>query len=177
VRRKLLVLAAFAAAAWAFGMLDSRIPQPASPAAFWVGNLGSPWIVLPFLVGWVQGVRRWAPASGLLVCCAGMIGFFGPGGAWGPVSFAFVSGWLVVAALTGALYGRFGERWGRSRALLDGLALALPFVVEPLAWWAVGYEQGAWSVWYAEVAVGAGLVVWVLVSVRRYSSRAAGGPS
>lgn len=167
VRRRLLLLIAFAVAGWTFGLLDSRIPMPSSPVVFWAGNLGSPWIVLPFLAGWAQRSRGWALASGLSACTASMAGFFGPGGGWGPASPGFVTGWLLVGALSGALYGLFGERWGRSRTLPDGLALALPFILEPFAWRGLGYSQGRLPVWYAEVAVGLGLLTWVVAASRR----------
>jgi hypothetical protein len=134
MRRRLFLLIAFILAGWAFGVLDSRIPMPSSSAAFWAGNLGSPWLVLPFCVGWAQRSRGWALAGGMLTCTASMVGFFGPGGAWGPASFAFVASWLLVGALAGLVYGQFGDAWGRSRSLLDGLALAVPFIVEPGAW-------------------------------------------
>ena len=175
MRTRLLLLIAFVLAGWGFGALDSRIPMPSSSTVFWLGNLGSTWLVLPFLAGWAQGSRPWALAAGLATSVASMVGFFLLGGAWGPASFAFVASWIVVGALAGAVYGLFGEAWGRSRALLDGLALALPFVLEPWAWsLGLGYEQGRQPVWYVETAVGVALLVWVIVASRR-RARCAGG--
>jgi len=178
MRRRLLLIVAFMLAGWAFGVLDSRIPMPSSSTVFWVGNLGSTWLVLPFLAGWAQGSRPWALVSGLVTSEASMVGFFLLGGAWGPASFAFVASWLLVGALAGGAYGLFGESWGRSRALLDGLALALPFVLEPWAWsLGLGYAQGPLPIWYVETAVGLALLVWVVVASRRRALRARGaGP-
>jgi len=178
MRRRLLLLIAFMLAGWAFGVLDSRIPMPSSSTVFWVGNLGSPWIVLPFFFGWLQRSRRWALVSGLLTCTASMVGFFGPGGAWGPASFAFVASWLLVGALAGLAWGLFGHAWGRSRALLDGLALALPFILEPWAWsLGLGYVQGPVLIWYVETAIGLALLVWAIVANRRWETRTRGaGP-
>lgn len=178
--RRLLILFAFILAGWAFGLLDSRIPMPASSTIFWAGNLGSPWIVLPFLAGWAQGSRGWAErsrgwalAAGALACAAAMVGFFGPGGGWGPASFVFVTSWLAVGALAGGLYGLFGDTWGRSRTLLDGLALALPFILEPLVWSVgFGYARGATAYWYGEAAVGVALLVLVVVANRRRAATA-----
>ena len=168
MRRRLSLLIAFMLAGWVFGVLDSRIPTPSASTAFWAGNLGSPWLVLPFLAGWVQRSRRWAFAAGTVTCTAGMVGFFGPGGAWGPASLGFVAPWLLVGALAGLVYGRFGHTWGRSRTLLDGLALALPFILEPLAWrLALGPAQGTVPYWYLETAVGMVLLVCVVVVSRR----------
>ena len=77
--RRALLLVAFLLAGWTFGLLDSRIPMPSSSAVFWVGNLGAPWLVLPFLVGWIAPSRRRALLGGALTCVAAMVGFFGPG--------------------------------------------------------------------------------------------------
>jgi hypothetical protein len=173
MRRHLAVLIGFVGAGWAFGVVDSRIPVPDSATVFWAGNLASPWLVLPFLAGWVQRSRPWALASGLAASEASMLGFFWLGGVWEPAPLGFVAPWLLVGALTGLAYGRFGESWGRSRTLLDGLALALPFVLEP---WilsrGLGYAQGAVPVWYMETAVGLVLLVWVVVASRRPGSPA-----
>lgn len=177
MRRRLLVLLAFVAAGWAFGLFDSRIPMPSSSSIFWVGNLGSPWLVLPYFAGWAQPSRRWALAGGTLTGTASMVGFFGPGGAWGPASITFVASWLLVGVLAGLVYGLFGHAWGRSRALLDGLALAVPFIVEPWAWSVgLGYTQGPVLYWYIETAVGLALLVGVIVASRRRTAqtRAAG---
>jgi hypothetical protein len=168
MRRRLFLFVAFILAGWAFGVLDSRIPAPLSPGAFWAGNLGSPWVVLPFAAGWAQRDRRWALVCGAATCTASMIGFFGPGSAWGPASAGFIASWLLAGALSGGVYGLFGEAWGRSRALLDGLALALPFIVEPWVWsLGFGYRQGPMAYWYLETAVGVALFAWVVTSHRR----------
>ena len=78
----------------------------------------------------------------------------------------------MVGALAGAVYGLFGEAWGRSRALFDGLVLALPFVLEPWAWsLGLGYAQGPVPIWYVETAVGLALVAWVVIASRRRAAR------
>ena len=167
-----MVLVAFLVSGWVFGLLDSRIPLPSGSTVFWAGNLGAPWLVLPFLTGWTQPSRHRALLGGALTCVAAMVGFFGPGSGWGPASAAFVTGWVTVGALAGGLYGRFGFAWGRSRTLLEGLALAVPFIVEPLVWWwGLGYSQGRLPIWYAELVVGVVLLVRVVVASRGFSSR------
>jgi hypothetical protein len=171
MRRPPFTLVVFIAAGWAFGLLDSRIPMPPTSGAFWAGNLGAPWLVLPFLAGWTRPSRPWAPLAGALTCVAAMIGFFGPGSGWGPVSAAFVAGWIAAGALAGGLYGRFGFTWGRSHALLVGLALAVPFILEPWFWsLGFGYRRGSMAYWYSETAAGVALVVTVLL-VRRQAAR------
>jgi hypothetical protein len=178
MRHRLLLIVAFVLAGWVFGVLDSRIPIPSSSTVFWVGDLGGTWLVLPFLAGWAQRSRPWALAGGLACSVASMVGFFLLGGAWGPASFAFVASWILVGALAGAVYGLFGESWGRSRALLDGLALALPFILEPWAWsLGLGYVQGSLPIWYVETAFGLALLVWVVVASRRRKEALSGGIS
>ena len=172
------MLVAIVTAGWAFGVLDSRIPMPRSSSIFWAGNLGSPWLVLPFFAGWAQHSRRWALAGGMLAGTASMVGFFGPGGAWGPASIAFVASWLLVGALAGLVYGLFGDAWGRSRVQLDGLALAVPFIVEPWAWsLGLGHVQGPLSIWVVETAVGVALLIWVVVASRRRAMQVKGARS
>ncbi len=166
--KRLPILIAFLLAGWAFGLLDSRIPMPHASGAFWAGNLGAPWLALPFLAGWAAPSRRRALLAGALTCVAAMVGFFGSGSGWGPASAAFVAGWIAVGALAGGLYGRFGFAWGRSRALLEGLALAVPFILEPLVWsWGLGYSQGHLPIWYAELAAGLALLGYVVAANRR----------
>ena len=178
MRRRLLLIVAFMLAGWAFGVLGSRIPMPSSSTVFWLGNLGSPWLVLPFLAGWVQRSRPWALAAGCVTSEASMVGFFLLGGAWGPASFAFVASWLLVGALAGLAYGPLGESWGRSRALPDGLALALPFIVEPWAWSSgLGVAQGRVPIWYVETAAGLALLVWVIIASRRRAAPTEGAGS
>ena len=135
---------------------------------FWLGNLGSTWLVLPFVGGWVQRSRGWALATGAASCTAAMVGFFLLGGAAPTAPIGFAGPWLLFGALTGAVWGLFGFRWGCTRGLFDGLALAVPFVLEPLAWaYALGYTQGPYPVWYVEAAVGVALVAWVVLANRR----------
>ena len=46
---------------------------------------------------------------------------------------------------------------------MAGVAIALPFIVEPAAWRVyVGFGQGPFVVWLAEVAVGIAILGWVI---------------
>ena len=66
MRRPSLILVISVVGGWAFGLLDSRIPMPSSSTVFWTGNLGAPWLVLPFLAGWTSPSRRRAILGGAL---------------------------------------------------------------------------------------------------------------
>ena len=85
MRRPSLILVISVVGGWAFGLLDSRIPMPSSSTVFWTGNLGAPWLVLPFLAGWTQPSRRRAILGGALTCVAAAAalerwdGHLGPG--------------------------------------------------------------------------------------------------
>jgi ABC-type spermidine/putrescine transport system permease subunit II len=68
----------------------------------------------------------------------------------GPDSFATVisqtlsavAPWVALAIGAGVLYGLLGRRWGQSRSIVAGVAIALPFMVEPVAWRVyVGFDQ------------------------------------
>jgi MFS family permease len=79
----------------------------------------------------------------------------------------FVGPWLLAAVAGGLLYGLAGWHWGRTRSVVAGVALGLPFVVEPLLWALFhGYVQTPWLLWLAEVILGLALIAstWVFSS-------------
>jgi hypothetical protein len=79
---------------------------------------------------------------------------------------------VAVAIGAGVIYGLLGRWWGQSRSIVAGVAIALPFTVEPLAWRVyVGFGQGPLVVWLAEIAVGIALLGWVLVTRRALTER------
>jgi hypothetical protein len=97
----------------------------------------------------------------------------------------FCAPWLVLAFLAGRaqrswrlsalagvaaglVYGVFGFLGHRSRPLVAGLALALPFFVEPVLWpIRNGHYQGPSGLWAVEVSVGFLFVSSVLTFRRR----------
>ena len=124
-----------------------------------------------------------------------MAGFYGgpvfdPRGLFGPAPYPglltvietglsrwlwFIAPWVVVAIGAGVLYGLLGRWWGQSRSIVAGVAIALPFIVEPVAWRVYdGFARGPLVVWFVEIAVGIALLGWVLVARRPLSAPHAG---
>jgi hypothetical protein len=172
------------------GRLMSSLPTPTTLTAFWIGNLSSPWAVLAFVAGWSQRSRTRAVAAGVITevgCVVGFygqflvgdfvdprrLGFFGSTDALTLVATAvsqwlwFIGPWMVVAIGAGVVYGLLGRWWRESRSIVAGVALALPFVVEPVAWRVyVGFAQGPMALWLVEVAVGLTILAWVIAGRR-----------
>jgi hypothetical protein len=176
---RFLSLGAVITAGWLFGYGIASIPSPADPGEFWIANLSSPWIVLPFITGWLQRSRRWAAVAGIAADVASVFGFYwrfltldpirlglntsAPAAAivWTSLDhwLAFTAPWIGLAVITGLSYGILGRWWGRSGSLLAWIPIAVPFLVEPVLWRAYqGKLQGPTIIWLAEVAVGLGLL-------------------
>jgi hypothetical protein len=184
MRRPWVLLVFCALAGLVLGRLMSALPAPSTVTTFWVGNLSSPWAVLAFLAGWSQRSRIWAAAAGVaaeVACVAGFYGQFLVGDIVDPRRLGFVDStdaftligtaisqwlwfiapWVVVAIGAGVVYGLLGRWWGESRSIVAGVAIALPFIVEPAAWRVyVGFGQGPPILWLAEVAVGIAILGW-----------------
>jgi hypothetical protein len=190
----LLVLSALAGAL--FGVFMESLPGTSDTGTFWVGNFAAPWAVFAFGAGWAQRSRLWAAIGGMATEVAIVAGFYAyvlvgpfvnpsmrlypapdPGlpfietvlsqWLWGPIA-----AWLVPAIVAGVVYGLLGRWWGRSRSIVAGVAIALPFFVEPV-WWRVydGFLKGPLVVWFVEIAVGIALLGWVLVARRPLTPR------
>ncbi len=146
---------------------------------------------LAFGAGWAQRSRLWAGVVGVAVevaCVAGFYGQFLVGDVVDPKRLGFVDStdaltlvgtavsqwlwfiapWVVVAVGAGVVYGMLGRWWGESRSIVAGVAIALPFIVEPAAWRVyVGVGQGPLVLWLAEVAVGIAILGWVIAARNR----------
>jgi hypothetical protein len=197
VKRSGVVLLLSALGGALFGWFMQSLPAPSDSGTFWVGNLAAPWGFFAFGAGWAQRSKLWAAVSGVAAEVAIVGGFYAyvlvgpfvdphmvfypapdPGL---PFVGTVVSGWLwaisfwiVPAVAGGAVFGLAGRWWGRSRSIVAGVALALPFFVEP-AFWRIydGRLKGPFVVWIVEIAVGSVLLAWVLVVARRRGSRLA----
>ena len=186
MRRSWMLLALCALAGLLLGLLMSSLPTPSTLTTFWIGNLSSPWAVLAFVAGWSQRSRIRAPVAGVVAevaCVAGFYGQFLVGDVVDPRRLGFIDStdaltligtavsqwlvfiapWVIVAIGAGVVYGLLGRWWGVSRSIVAGVALALPFLVEPVAWRVyVGFGQGPLVLWLVEVAVGIAILGWVI---------------
>ena len=188
----LLVLSALAGAL--LGLFMSSLPAPSDIGTFWVGNFSAPWAVLAFGAGWAQRSRLWAAIGGVaaeVACVAGFYAQFLVGPIVDPRRLGlppptgltlietslsqwlwFIAPWVAVAIGAGVLYGLLGRWWGQSRSIVAGVAIALPFIVEPIAWRVYdGFARGPLVVWFVEIAVGIALLGWVLVARRPLTPR------
>jgi len=75
----------------------------------------------------------------------------------------FSAPWAVVLAVaTGLAYGALGFWWRKSRSLVAGIAVVVPFIAEPLLWRLYrGFLPGPTYLWLVELALGAAALVWV----------------
>jgi hypothetical protein len=172
----------------AFGKAMSLIPSPHSGHVFWLGNLCAPWLVIAFLAGESQRDPLRAATAGLLAEIACVVGFYAQFLFHGRSSlglsdstpffhyalidlrqwFVFVAFWLVIAVTSGVLYGLLGFWWRRSAPPVAALAVGLPFIAEPGLWALRDHElRGPSYIWVAEVALGVGLIIFLLVRKSR----------
>jgi hypothetical protein len=172
-------LAGWAAVGGLYGWALAAVPLPEpSQSVFWVSNLASPWLVLGFLAGRAQRSAARAAATAVLTEVTGLMGFYShflvlhTGDPAAPPRtllprivgnlegwFAFVAPWLPAAIAAGVVYGLLGQAWRRSRPLVAGLALAVPFVLEPWAWRLhTGFWEPPIALWFVETAVGLALL-------------------
>lgn len=187
MRRPFVLLISSALAGLLLGRFMSSLPAPSSIETFWVGNLSSPWAVLAFLAGWSQRSRAWAATGGVaaeVACVAGFyvkLLFVDPDHLGLPHStdavtligtgvsqwLWFIAPWVAVAVPAGVVFGLVGRWWGESRSIVAGVAVALPFIVEPAVWRVrVGFGQGPTVIWFAEVAIGIAILGWFVGSRR-----------
>jgi hypothetical protein len=187
-----LLLALSALAGVVLGSFMTSLPAPSDVGTFWVGNFSAPWAVLAFGAGWAQRSTLWAGTGGVsaeVACVAGFYAKFlvfdaarlGLPRSAPPLTLVetglsqwlwFIAPWVAVAIGAGVIYGLLGRRWGESRSMVAGVAIALPFTVEPLAWRVyVGFGQGPIVVWLVEISVGFALLGWVLVARRPLTGR------
>ena len=185
MRRPWMLLVSSALAGLLLGRLMSSLPAPSDVGTFWLGNFSSPWAVLAFLAGWSQRSRIWAAAAGVaaeVACVAGFyvkLLFVDPDHLGLPPSTAplaligtgvsqwlwFIAPWVAVAIGAGVVYGLLGTWWRESRSIVAGVAIALPFIVEPAAWRVyIGFGQGPLVLWLVEVAVGIAILGWVIAT-------------
>lgn len=171
----------------AFGIVLSLIPAPSGAGQFWVGNFAAPWLALAFVGGWLLCHRLWAPAAGAVCDTACVVGFYGHflfidehriRGRGSAIAsrvadnlshwLVFIAPWVAVALVAGAAFGWLGARWARSRSVLAGVTLAVPFLVEPWVWSiGLGYTSGSWLPWAGETCVGLLILLCAMMARRQ----------
>jgi len=167
-RRHLILLVAFTVAGVLYGVVTSRLPAPHSHREFWISNLSTPWLVLPFLAGRAQRSTTWGFCTGALASIGGILGFYAPGLArsWEQgVGLDFYARWLAIAAVTGPLFGALGSWRDGRKSLATGIVIGLAFVFEPWAWTLhLGFLPRPYFLWVIEMASGLVVTSWLVAS-------------
>lgn len=150
-------------AAFGYGLVTSQIPSPTDAASFWIGNLATPYLFIPFVAGAWQLRPVAAGITGSLAGSAIVAGFYNVfevairtnsmmglpldtpdveriGASYNLYFRTFLLGdpgglpWLSFGLIAGAGCGVLGYAWHRRGSRLAGLLIALPFIVEPLVY-------------------------------------------
>jgi len=142
-----------------------------------VSGLSAPWLILPFLVGRMQGRPRRAAVAGLVVTLAALAGFFAM--TLSPMEgvhfqVSELRGLLgsnrlneVGGLVMGPLFGWLGYRWRTRRSWIAAALVAGTLCLEPLAVTAAGRGAGRSEFVFAvEVVAGLATGAWFLVASR-----------
>lgn len=182
--RRLIVLLA---AALALGVVMSLLKGTGGGTRLQAGNISAPWLVIAFVAGAFCKRPSRAAGAGLIATMAALVGFYAQQSpladldrgslrflANPPEMYRFiVTPHLIVfvgGVVTGLAFGAFGSAWAARRSRRAAAAIALCFVLEPLAWVAFGAAAGRdvapsiWWLWLSEIAVG---VTAILALLRR----------
>lgn len=174
-----------------YGLVVSRIPASADPLALQAGYFVAPWLVLPFVAGWLQRSAPWAVVAGVLVGVVCMFGFYlNAFPEYHPAYIALkgtASGirlvlggavlwvtvyamWYVIATATGIVFGLLGHWWRAAGSPVPVIILAVFFVLEPLAHLVLaGGLPRPYAVWVLEVAAALVLPTWAAIARQRRS--------
>ena len=154
-------LAGAFAGATAFGIADAHL-YLGSGAGFWVSNISSVWLLIPFVAGATLVItRRRAALLGIGLTAVALAAFYGWTALQGANQFTsadlrFLGGGLF----TGPAFGVMGRLWSERRRFLLGVPLGLAFVLEPYAWFRhVGRLPNPHLIWFTEAAFGGMLLL------------------
>lgn len=161
-------LLTFGVVAVTFGCLDAHL-YLGHGAGFWVSNVSSAWLLLPFLGGaCAVRTRKGGVLLGLVVTNLAFVAFYG----WTALQSAnqFTShDWLFLlgGAVSGPIFGLLGRLWAEHRFWALGLPLVIACIGEPYAWYRhVGRLPNPHAIWAVEVAVGIVMAVIFIVASR-----------
>jgi len=156
MRRSKVGLAGAFAGATVFGIGDAHL-YLGQGAGFWVSNVSSVWLLIPFVAGaTLVTTRRGAALLGIGLTFVALGAFYG----WTMVQGAnqFTSAdlrFLGGGLFTGPAFGLTGRLWSERRRFLLGVPLGLAFVFEPYAWFRhVGRLPNPHLIWFTEAAFG-----------------------
>jgi Family of unknown function (DUF6518) len=120
-----------------FGRLDFSLTQR-GPLLDTVANVGSLWLGLAFLAGLLARSPKLAALGGVVALLAALFGFYDAmrlaDQTGMHLTLHVARGWTAAALLCGPVYGVLGYLWRTRRSAPAVLALAAPFVMEPVAW-------------------------------------------
>jgi len=143
-------LAKIAGAAFAFGVLAALAKgqntdgiQTVSRVRSDLGNLSTPWLLVPFVAGTYCARRRSAALVGLFATVSALAGFYllttfvvdlGHNGAIGDLRLEFTAnrGYFEGGLVTGPLFGALGCWWRQTRTLPASILAGVLLMAEPL---------------------------------------------
>ena len=160
-----------------FGILDASVYELDSGWAFWLANLVSLWLLMPFVFG--TGFRKPLVSAllGLATTQVALLAFY----LWlanfqisgMPFQWLFMSNYVAAGLVTGPLFGWMGGLWATRRWSAAGLILAAAFLIEPFAWRIyLGRWQPVFLLSVAEVVAGVIMVRFFTMKSRHADTHA-----
>jgi hypothetical protein len=164
--------------ATAFGIADAHL-YLGRGAGFWVSNVSSVWLFIPFVAGAILVTSRPSAALlGLALTAVAFTAFYGWTALQGASQFTsadlrFLGGGL----LTGPAFGLMGQLWSERRRFVLGVPVGLAFVIEPYAWFRhVGRLPNPHLIWFTEAAFG-GVLLLAFLALSVKADRGRSTPS
>jgi hypothetical protein len=158
-----LRLCVIVVAGYLYGLGTTHLPAPDTGSVFWLGNLGAPYVLIPFLAGAWRFRAKVAPFAGAIGAAAAVAGFYHFLTVGNVVNMqldlpvtvtarsvvirayanwfrTFLLGdpggrpWLSVAIIVGLIFGYLGYRWWQKGDRLGVIIVAAVLIAEPLVY-------------------------------------------
>jgi hypothetical protein len=175
-----------AAVGFAFGGADQYLGSLVllGPWASSVSVMSAPWLVLPFVFGSTRRQSRSAMLLGLTAVTWALIGYFAM--TLSPFEGVPLSRFpldliqlahsqlrnIIGGVVTAPLFGLLGQRWRIKRSWTSAAPVAAAVCLEPLARLVVGQLSPPDVVWMIEIALGACLAAYFVVTGVTHRHRA-----